>query len=1183
MKEKINQLAKGIFEYETSEVVIVPQQIQIEVDSGESREGSFTVSNVRRRLMKGIVNTDCPYLTFEQNTFRGVEQEIAFHFHGERFMPGEVVKGNIRIVSDCGTKLVPFSVSVGVPSCDVSTGKIKDLFHFANLARESTDEAVLLFRNPHFEEVFLYRDNANIALYRGLSAGTSKGLAMEEFLIAIHKKLPIQLAVNQESFEYDHCTERFMDQLVITKDNWGFGEFHITSDADFIVPEHKIIWTDNFVGNQYPLSFLVDPEKMTPGKNYARITLFTVRQRIQVMITAEKSGVDHEEVCRKRQEQLRTYELIQAYLEFCMDHISTQSYLEKVETLVRSETKEEDSIALKLYRIHLGIMNHQEQVVEDGLAELEGTIRGLLGENPTVYASYYYLKGLWSGDDEVTEECVAKIRECYENVEHSWQIMWFLLYLDPEYQPDRRKLSEIIEQLKSGCHSPILYLEVCNILNEMPGFLKELTPELGEAIHWGCKKNYLEKELALRYVYLAGRQKHYSSRTFDDLVLLYLKYPEDEVLTAICKTLMKGQITSATAFSWYAKGIERNLKITDLYEYYMYSLDENQEIRLNRSILLYFLYDNHLTMDKKAMLYAYIVRNRENDSESYKAYEEVIRTFTFHQLKEGRISENLAVLYETFIHEESLDSNEELAVNLPEIMFCHKITCDNPDIVGVYVRHRELKGEEFVPLTKGEAVVTIFTEQAQIFLADALDNRYVLSINYTTSKLLHLDHLAQKCLEKNGSDIRLLLYLYDRADHLNQTGKHVMEIRRKVLGIPELSDYHRRKGFSALLRYYYDNFEGELLDAALEQMDWKEISVSDREQFIEYCAVRHCFDKAMEGIMLFGYEEISAKRLLQISEKTFQSKMEEDVQLVKLAWYMFQAGKYNEYSLRYLCHFFTGGIYEMVQIWQTIEGLEMEVQPFEERLLAQIVFTGEMAPEAYEVFYHYYEKSTNKKLVQAFIKMMAYQYLVKGWILPNKVFECFFREVQVQENLPCLIAVLKHFSQKKSLTEEEINFADYHVNQLYAKKIVFPFYRDFHGKFPLPVHIMDEQYVEYIADPGCEVKIHYLISSGHGEEEYITETMRDVFEGIRVKEFVLFQDELLQYYISEQRSEGEVITKSASVHMDESMDSARASSRYHTLNLMMIAQEMHDDTTLIDMMEEYAGEREMVKEIFHPM
>ena len=155
--------------------------------------------------------------------------------------------------------------------------------------------------------------------------------------------------------------------------------------------------------------------------------------------------------------------------------------------------------------------------------------------------------------------------------------------------------------------------------------------------------------------------------------------------------------------------------------------------------------------------------------------------------------------------------------------------------------------------------------------------------------------------------------------------------------------------------------------------------------------------------------------------------------------------------------------------------------------------------------------------------------------------------------------------------------------------IVFSFFKDFIGKFTLPIHIMDAQYVEYIAEPGCEVKIHYLISPGQkpksskAGEEFITETMRDVFEGIRVKEFVLFQDELLQYYISETDGNGERITRSVSVHFDESMDDAREGSRYHTLNTMMIAKEMHDDATLIDLMEEYARERENVKRLFKPI
>ena len=95
--------------------------------------------------------------------------------------------------------------------------------------------------------------------------------------------------------------------------------------------------------------------------------------------------------------------------------------------------------------------------------------------------------------------------------------------------------------------------------------------------------------------------------------------------------------------------------------------------------------------------------------------------------------------------------------------------------------------------------------------------------------------------------------------------------------------------------------------------------------------------------------------------------------------------------------------------------------------------------------------------------------------------------------------------------------------------------------------------------------------------------MRDVFQGIRVKEFVLFQDEILQYYISELRPEGEVITKSVSVKFDETMDNERTSSRYHMLNLMMIAQEMNEENTLIDMMREYVETRECVNTLFKPM
>ena len=1186
MKEKVDEIAKGIFKSGPAALMLTPSQIKLEAGSGESSDGSFVVTNNRNRVMKGIVCTSCHYIVLGQESFQGETATIQFHFNGKNFMPGEVIKGSILVITDCGSGYVQFCVTINVPSCTVSFGRIKDLFHFTNLAKENSTEALQLFRNKNFENVFLYRDNTNIALYRGLVSGTSKGIAMEEFLIAIHKKRPIQLSVSQTSFKYDRCRERFMDKIIISKDNWGFGEFHINSDSGFIKPEHKIIWADNFIGNTYELSFIVDPAQMMAGNNYAKIKITSVHQTIDIDITAIKPGVKHDVVLGKIDSQNRYYKLTKLYLDFSMDKMDKEEYIKEAGQLISGIATMDMIAEHELLRVHLGIIDNNESIIESGLARLERMAQDLHRKDIKLYCAYLYLKGLWASNSDERDECIKKIRKCYEDKDNSWQLLWFLFYLDNKYETDKMKFEGILSQLRAGCHSPVLYIEICNIFNDTPDKLNELNMEIVACLHWGCANDYLEKELVLRYTYLASRLKNYSMLILSDLCRLYEKYGDDEILAAICGMYMKGQITSAKAFKWYSLGIDKNLKLTDLYEYYMYSLDESQEIQLKHSVLLYFLYDNHLTAGKKAMLYAYVIRNKEQIPDTYNAYKNNIEEFCFAQLHQGRISENLAIIYEDCINEETITDN--VAAELPKVMFSHEIICNNPDITGVYVRHLELKNEEYVPLIHGKAVVHIYTGQPYIFLADGLDNRYTTSIDYTTNKLLALDYLAASCFERNKTDIRLLLYLYDRDVHLHQTGIPAIEIYREVIKIEGLGNHQYRKVFAALLKYYYDNFEGELLDEALRSIEWDNVSSSDRVQFIEYCAVRHCYDKAIEGILEFGYDKVPGKRLLQISSSAFEKNMEnEDTRFVKLAWHIFNTGKFDENVLKYLCAYFTGGIKEETKVWNAARGFEIECKDFEERIIAQMVFTEEILPEAYQIFYNYYEDGDNKRLIRAFLKLSAYKYLIKNWLIPDKMFKYFYDEVRTQENMHCLVAVLKYLSQKKELTDEETSFADYNITMLYDKSIIFPFYKDFYGKVSLPIHLMDEYYVEYIAEPGCEVKIHYLITSVNEavkhDGKFITETMRNVFEGIRIKEFVLFQDELLQYYISETSGDGEKITYSRSVHFDESMDNARESSRYHTLNTMMIAKEINDDATLIEMMEEYARERENVKHLFKPL
>lgn len=1120
MRDKINQLADGIFEYRQPEVIVRPEQINLEIEAGSSYQGSFEVSDIRKHMMRGEVTTDSPYLTILGSDFQGLENEITYVFHAEYFDTDTIVKGKFQIISDCGIRKVPFQVHI-----------------FVNSQEEQVKEPL-----DH----------------------------------------PLRLRIRRRTIQYDHCVAPVDEKIILTRDHKGECEISIQSDASFAILEKDKLTAEDFQDRKCTVPLKLDPEKMTVGRNFARIRIHTICQTLEVTVTAVKPGASHDQVLKNRRRQRSLHQMIKRHIDFAMERLPLEDYVVEMKRLLGNGGFQGDSLQTRLYKLHLAILEGNTSLVDRELESMESQVEVLHREEPVIYTAYYYLKGIWSDDNAVVADCTGRIRESYEKQGKHWQAMWFLLYLDPELQQAKRKLNVILEQLEGGCSSPVMYLEACQILNESPKYITKLRPQMEEILHWGCKKQYLSKELALRYVYLVSKRKNYSARMLQDLILLYDPFPEDEILTEICKMLMKGQCTSQDAFQWYARGIERNLKITELYEYYMYSLDERQEIILNSSILLYFLYDNHLTVEKKAMLYAYIVKMREENKETYESYQDIISEFTMHQLEQGRISPNLAVLYTEFIDADHMDA--QTAKALSGVMFQHQIICENRDMIGVCVKHPELQEEEFVPLRQGRASAHIMTERAQIYLVDGKHRKYANCVDYRDEKLLELDSLAEVCLEYQKSDTRFLLYLYDQKGKQDAIDESVEALYQEIVKLSDISDTFRREVYSRML-HHCQNTESNILDKLVEGLDWQMLYPEDRMDFIRYCAEHNHAQKAMEGIARYGYEQIDVKMLLTIYEKTFQEEsIAEDQDLVKLAWHMFWEGTYNDDTLRYLCRYYTGTVDEMVQIWAEAQRANFETLQFQERLLAQAVFSGEMVPEVFDIFYYYQEQGTNKRLLLAFKKWMAYEYLVKNRTLPIEMFGYYFRDVQIQENIPCLIAVLKYFSTCSKLSEEEVNFADYHLMKLYDKKIIFPFYQDFYGKFPLPTHIMDERYIEYIADPAYEVTIHYRILSSDGMVgKFKVEKMRDVFEGIRVGEFILFQDEILEYYVTEHRQGEEVKSPVRQITMVESMDKARASSRYHTLNLMMIAQEMQDDITLIDLMEEYAKEREMGKEVFWPM
>lgn len=1182
MKDRINQLAKGIFEYEKPAITLSENQITVSVAAGEVYQGSFMISNEKKRRMKGLLVSDCPFLSFEEDEFFAEEATIHYTFDAGYMNAGDAVKSVIQVISDCGECGIAFTANIEVPSCNTSAGKIKDLFHFANYAKEDTEEAVKLFRSPFFESTFLYRDSKNISIYRGLKKSMSGNLAMEEFLVAVHKKLPIHIKADKTSVYYEKCRDTFMDTVVLAKDNWGFMELHIHADADFIIPDHKILWTDQFMGNVYRLQYVIDSSKLCNGKNYGKLVIASPAQTIEVSIVAEAEDYDRKAAANRIAVQEYIVRLTDLYIDFRMNRIAHETYVDDMESLLYKMDGILSHTMIELYRLHLAIVDNRETAVREYLDVFEGKADRLREAKPLEYLAGLYLKALYTKEEADIKDAISRIQYHYGHGYHQWQVLWLLFYLDEKYENPQKKLTEIYAQIAKGCHSPVLYYEAYVLYCEDALLLHELNAQTILVMNWAIKKEAVSEELALQYAYLASRERNFLPLVYFGLTKLYEQYEKDDILSAICSMLIRGQRNHARYYRWFARGVEKNLRIVDLYEYYMYTFPEESEDEIAHKVLLYFVHDNHLPVDKKAFLFAWLIRHRGEHPQEYKEYRKSMEQFMAEQLEAGNISRNLAVVYEELITRGMID--KKTAMLLPNVMFRYEIACDNPNITGVYVVQRECRGEVFTPLVNGKAIIEMVTDNAEVFLCDRQENRYCETIPYTVNKLLHLDEYAPACYEYNKDDKRLLLYLYQRIEQLHKSGNDTVMIRKRVLELPDLSSHDRKKCFATMVQYYFDNFEGERLEELLLKMDWNHVNYTERAKMIEYCIIRNLYEKAFEGVNLFGYEGIARKRLLQMAEVliTENGENKKDDRMLRLCHYVFTSGKFNETILRYLIQHYNGTARELFALWRVADGFELDTKEIEERLLAQMLFADSYVPGSHHVFVSYYRGGTNRKLICAYLAYSAHRYLVRDIQVHDDVFGIMRCEGLRESNKVCILALLKYYSEKEDLNEEEARFCDYHLQKMTDEKAVFSFFKKYGGKVTIPYALRDKFIVEYICNPNHPVTIHYRIERPDTSQEFTAEPMENRFEGIHVREFVLFHGETLQYYITEQTESGQEITESISAKPEDDIAESEEN-RYHVLNTMIIARQMRDEKTLIDMMEEYAKDEGLRRMAFKPL
>lgn len=1172
MKELIDKLSRGTIEYDLPVLEASVSEINQTLHSEKMYEDSFEVFSSNDRPLRGFVYSTNENVVIQDKCFTGHKQKIRYSVNTEYINEGDQVEGQINVVSNGGELVIPISFKVDSSSFTTTIGEVKNLFHFANLVQMNYDEALALFKSPDFVHIFLEEDFHLMSMYEGLKQSTSMEMAMEEFLVSANKKRPTRFSLSRTEIMYENVIGEEGDSIIITKDSWGYMDIDIIVKDDFIkVPKTRISSYD-FAGSNYELSYLIDAEKLHDGINYGMIEFVTKNQRERFIVTVTKNQREHH-VQKMLRESIGA--ILRKYIDFRVHRIGMAQWADDtLDIIERMRSVSDESVFLKLLQAQICITKGLEA---DASWLLESSAEKLFengNKDTDLYCYYLYVRTIQKRNPDFTEEMIEKIKKIYATESDSWKILWILFYLDENYDNNLSiKLARIKEQFAKGMISPLMYYEAMAIFVEFPEYLRVFDEFELQTLNFGSREGMITKQLAGQVAEIAMTAKTYNKLLFSVLTELYDVYGTKAILTAIVSILIKGNKTDSKYFLWYEEAVNEEIKLTSLYEYFMYSIPEDYNRPLPQLVTLYFAYNSGISNEKLAMVYENIIKYKQEQSGVYASYQGQMEKFVAKCIEQELIDEHLAVVYTDVLQQATV--TPDIAVKLPKLISTYLITCENDNIREVIAIHKETQEERHYPLLDGKAYVEMYTDDVAVIFVDFNGIRYGKSVKYTITKLLDMDEYMDLCFEISADNQWHVLSVADKYLRYRKNPDKSIGVLKRLTSMDMVRTEYKKYVERELIDYYSNNYDLDIVDEYLATVEGRDLGTKSRVKLIEMMIVRGMYERAYEFMKLYGYSLVDAGRILRCGSKLIESReYEHDQLLVDMVVHAYRRGKYNETVLHYLSMHYEGSAKETYDIWRSCNAYDYSNRNLEENLIACMLFTGALASHIGEVYKSYQQKGANEKIKKAFLFAKSYDYFVKEKIVDEAVFDYIEKDIQLDNPLhdTCRLAYVKYCSLKKQLNEEQQEICRDIIFKMCKKGKMFEMYKEFEKYFALPVVLQDKTIVEYHSDPDKRVLIHYILETGSlKEQSYTVAEMTDACNGIFTKEFIIFYGESIQYYITEEYAGENAVTESNNLMLSETQvtDTAGWESRYTMLNDMMLINEMHEEQTLLDQAAEY--------------
>lgn len=1178
MRARIGQIAAGRFNGTKPILAFSEETIDLSVIEGRSEAGSFVIESTNQIKICGIVYSTNPRMECLNPHFEGEKVRIRYQFNSKGLTEGDTCEGKFVIVCNQIEYSLSFCARITKLYAESSIGAVKSLSDFTRLAASNWDEAYHLFYNRNFLNTIPYDNVYERLTYEGFACARPSGQNMEEFLIGVNKKQPVSISVDKSEEIFMASKEPQSGCFTITKDNWGYTEIRLRTDCEFIKLSKPVLTLDDFIGKTYLYEYIIDASAMHAGRNFGRIYIDGVYQSFTIDITAgvrdDDGSISDIAVTKDIKECM--VGIMELYTSFRLKRIVTGVWAnETISILNHLHALMPDEHMYELMKAQAFIINRQRQ-------EAKWILDDFKHSNPDkkapIWGYYLYLMTLLEREPSYVDNMTHEVELIFYENPDSVLLFWVLLFLRDQYFDDSAgKLKDIKYWVLRGCSSPYLYIEAYYLISQDPYLIKELSVFELRILSWAVKEKALTKELAgaiFEAVDLAGG---FDNRVYELLTAAYEICPEAEYVGIICSYLIKGHKNDTCFHKWFELGIENKLRLTGLYEAYLITMDDRQISPVPKIIQMYFSFDNKLPYRKLAVLYNNIIAAKETEPEVYHKYRKAMGRFAMDQAQLRHIDDNLAVLYEDMLELGFI--NEELSAAFSDIIYTHKLIVFDKRIVRAIIYQNEMKEPQIVPVTDQCAYFELFSNDYVILFEDSRGYRYVKSISYRLQRLMDAEKYLDRCISLSPDRPQYIVSHFKHVRDYSDFTKDDLKLFKPVFYSESFSDSYKAVMGYRILKYCQLHDYEDYVRPFLQSINFDTLQKDARKYLIDMLVSNRLYEKAYDMAMEYGIDMLAAASKVVLCENALKVQHVDDDFMVQLAISAFKTGKYSDLVLKYLCENYTGPTDELINLWHAADKFSISSMKLDERILEQGIYTQIEPEKISDIFMEYYKRAGNEKLILAYISLVAHGYLHSGGCKADFIFDIIEKRFIGNRTLndACQLALLKHFAEKTDITQAELEIEDTLLKYYIYNNMYFGFFARLDYRLLEKYFLYDKAFLQYESTPGTHVVLHY--SRDEDGEEFNSEDMVEMYDGIYVKTFVIFFGELIRYYITEEH-DNSIEVKESNRLTCNNIPGDNDHSRYNLINEMIISDTLSDETTLKSNIDEYKRLDAATKQLF---